>query len=198
MGQITQTTAELQVVLDQQDVGNSSTTVGWDDLVSSLIGRRLASTSGKVDYNYGENSVTFAPGGNITNDNDCVVWNLQKPHKTKTNSVLKMHFHYWQPDDTDREFTLRYRIQSNDTAKTTAWTEVIVSTNANNTFTYTSGTLNQICTLADVDWSAANLSSTVQLRMARTDSESGNLDVTFVDGHFATDQERGSRQEFVK
>ena len=196
--QLDKTGPQVQEVLDEQYDGDQAVNVGWDDLATSLIGRRLTSTVGTVDYDWNENAIAFSPNGDITNNNDCVVWNLQKPHGVKTDSTLNMHFHWEQPDTTDREFTLRYRIQDNSAAKTTAWTEVVVSTNTNNVFTYTSGTLNQICRLVSIDWSSVNISSTVQLRMTRTDSEAGAVLVTFVDGHVARDQERGSRQEYVK
>lgn len=198
MAILTQTGAEVQSVMDQQYDGDESVNVGWDDLANSLIGRRLASNAGTVDYNWAENSISFSANGDITDVNDCVNFNLQKPHGVKDDSTLNMHFHWEQTDSTTREFTVRYRIQSNNTAKTTAWTEVTVDTNTGNVFTYTSGTLNQITQIADIDWSAASISSTVQFRMTRTDATAGVVDVTFVDGHVATNQERGSRSEYQK
>jgi len=181
-----------------KQVNDPMDNTGFDDLTTSLIGRRLSSNAGSVDYNYADNAIDFSPNGSISSDNDCVVWNLQKPHATKAGSTLNMHFHYWQEDATDRYFTLLYRIQDNNTAKNTTWSEVVVSTNTNNVFTYTSGTLNQICKLVDIDWSNVALSSTVQLRMTRSDAVAGAVTVTFVDGHVERDQTMGSRQEFVK
>ena len=125
-------------------------------------------------------------------------WNVQKPHGAKDDSVFKLHMHWEQTDATTREFKLRYRIQENNSAKTTAWTEVTIDTNTNNVFSYTSGTLNQITRLADIDWSNVSLSSTVQFRMTRSDATAGVVDVTFVDGHVEYDQARGSAQEYVK
>ena len=171
---------------------------GWDDLTTSLIGRRLTSNLGTVDYDWVENAIQFSPNGDITNTNDCVIWNLQKPHAAKTDPTLNMHFHYEQSAAADLEFTLWYRIQGTNVAKTTAWTEVIVSTAANNVFPYTSGTLNQICRLTDVDWSASPLSSTVQFRMTRSDANAGAVNVVFVDGHVERDQTMGSIGEFDK
>lgn len=196
--QLNKTGSQIDEVLLQQYDGDQAVNAGWDDLANSLIGRRLYSNAGSVDYDYDNNAIAFSPSGDITDINDCVIWNVQKPHSVKDNSTLNMHFHYEQEDAVDREFTLRYRIQDNGRAKTTAWTDVVVSTNTNNVFTYTSGILNQICKLVDIDWSSVNISSTVQLRMTRTDSESGVVLVTFTDGHVARDQERGSREEYVK
>lgn len=198
MGQLDKTTAETNIAINEQYEGDPAVNIGWDDLANSLIGRRLTSNRGTVDYNYEENAIAFSANGDITNINDCVIWNLQKPHGARSDSTLNMHVHYEQVDANDREFTLWYRIQDNSQIKTTAWTEVIASTNSNNVFDYVSGTLNQICSLSSIDWSVANLSSTVQFRMTRSDSVSGIVLVTFTDGHVAFDQDRGSRQEFVK
>lgn len=189
---------QVNTAINEQYDGDPAINVGWDDLSTSLIGRRLFSNQGTVDYNYDENSIEFSPNGDINDNNDCVIWNLQKPHGAKADSTLNMHFHYEQTDNVDRTFNLRYRIQENGSLKTTAWQDVIVSTNINNVFPYTSGTLNQICRLADINWANVEISSTIQLRMTRTDAVAGTINVTFVDGHVAYDQDRGSRQEYIK
>ena len=170
----------------------------WDDLTNSLAGRRLASSAGSVDYNWAENCITFSGSGDITDDNDKVILNLQKPHGAKTDSVTHFHIHWEQTDATDREFTVRYRIQGNGEAKTTAWTTVVVTANAtSNAFTYTSGTMNQITRLVDIDWSTAPLSSTVQIQFTRSDAVAGTVNVVFADSHVEYNM-LGSRQEFVK
>lgn len=169
----------------------------WDDLSTSLIGRRLASNTGSVDYNWDENTITFQPNGSITNQNDRIVLNLQKPHAAKTDSVTKFHIHWEQPDATEREFTVRYRIQQNGELKNTTWTTVVVSTINNNVFPYTSGVLNQITRLVTIDWSTVPLSSTVQIQFTRTDSNAGNIELVFADSHVEYDM-FGSRQEFIK
>ena len=38
----------------------------------------------------------------------------------------------------------------------------------------------------------------VEFRLARTDTAAGDIEATFVDAHYNVDQERGSRQEYVK
>ena len=169
----------------------------WDDLANSLVGKRLASNQGTVDYNWSENSISFSANGDITDDNDKVILNLQKPHGAKTDSITNFHIHWEQEDSTDREFTVRYRIQENGQLKETAWTTVSVLTNANNAFAYTSGILNQITSLVAIDWSTAPLSSTVQIQFTRTDSVAGVVNVVFADSHVEYNM-IGSRQEFVK
>jgi hypothetical protein len=169
----------------------------WDDIVGSLIGQRLYSNAGTVDYNYEENCVVFQPGGDITDLADCLVFNYQYPHKAKDTGYLNLHFHWEQESTTNREITVWYRIQSNNNLKTEDWTEVIINTNDNNIFEYSSGTLNQISALASIDMTGAGISATVQFRMTRSDSNSGNINVTFVDAHYEIDGP-GSRQEYVK
>lgn len=195
---LNKTETETAVAIGEQYYGNPSVNVGWDDLANSLIGRRLYSNQGTVDYNYAEHTIKFSANGDIGDDNDCVIWNIQKPHAVKESSTLNMHFHYEQTNALDRTFVLQYRIQKTNEAKTTTWQEVTVSTNTNNVFPYTSGILNQICKLVDIDWGSSPLSSTVQLRLTRTDAVAGVVGLTFVDGHVARDQDRGSRQEYVK
>lgn len=192
------TGAEVNTAVNEQYDGDPAINVGWDDLANSLIGRRLTSNQGTVDYDYANNAIAFSRNGDITDLKDCVNFNLQKPHGAKDNSTLNMHMHYEQTDATTREFTLWYRIQSNSSAKVTAWTSVVVDTNTNNVFPYTSGTLNQIVKFVNIDWSAASISSTVQFRLTRSDAVAGVINGTFVDGHVAYDQDRGSREEFEK
>ncbi len=169
----------------------------WDDLVGSLVARRLESTTGKLQYNYAENSIEMQSGGSITNTADRLISNLQKPHGAKVDSEMRLHIHWEQKSSNTIEFTTQYRIQQNGKNKNTTWTTITRTSTANSVFTYTSGTLNQITLLAEIDLSGAPLSSTVQLRVARTDSTAGSIEATFIDAHIEYDM-NGSRQEYVK
>lgn len=174
--------------------GNSTT---WDDLVGSLIANKLESTAGKLSYNFDENTITFDSGGNIANNTDRLIFNYQYPHAATVDGSMHLHVHWEQPDATAREFTVQYRVQKNNAAKTTAWTTVVVNTNTNNVFAYTSGTLNQITKLTSIDMTDAGISATVQFRFARTDSVAGSIEATFVDAHIERDM-NGSRTEYTK
>ena len=169
----------------------------WDDITGSLIGKSLSSTAGQVDYNWAENSIIFNSGGDIATEADCINFNIQNPHATKVNSIIDFHIHWWQTDAVAREFTIEHRIQNNGQLKTEAWTQNIVSTQADAKFTYTSGTLNQISDLVAIDMTGASISATVQFRIARTDAVAGDVEVTFADVHVEKDT-LGSRQEYVK
>lgn len=177
------------------------TNVAWDDLVGSLIARRLESIQGSLNYNYEENSITMQSGGDISDRNDRLIFNFQKPHamsNTAPNNTMDLHIHWEQPDAAIREFTVQYRVQENGQPKTTAWTTVVVLANdTNNAFIYSTGTANQITKLVNIDLSSYALSSTVQFRLTRSDSVGGDIEATFVDAHIPYDQ-LGSRQKYVK
>ena len=188
----------FQVEADGTWVNKGDSTT-WDDLVGSLVASKLESVAGKIQYDYAENAITMNPGGSISVANDRLIFNYQYPHACVVDGEMRLHMHWEQPDDTVRQFTVAYRIQDNGAAKTTSWTTVVVDTDDENAnaFTYVSGTLNQITRLATIDMTGAGISSTVQFRLARTDSETGDILATFVDAHVERDT-HGSRQEYVK
>lgn len=170
----------------------------WDDIVGPVTGLKLSAVTGTVSFDWDENAIVFDSDGVITDADDRVIWNIQKPHKAKADSELHFHIHYEQTDEVVRTMTLQYRIQGNSDIKTTSWTTISATTQASNhQFTYVSGTLNQILKFPSIDWSAVAISSTVQFRMTRTDSETGDIVVTFVDGHVEIDSD-GSDTEWVK
>lgn len=179
----------------QMKAENSATM--WDDISSSVLGLRLYSAAGSVGYDYLENTIVFSPGGSINNVNDRIVLNLQIPHAAKVDSELRLHVHWEQPDAAVREFTVQYRLQDNGAAKTTAWTTVTGSSATNSIFPYVSGTLNQITEIVAVDLTGVGISSTVQFRLTRTDSETGDIAATFIDAHYEVDT-LGSSEEYIK
>lgn len=187
----------------------------WNDVVNSLIGRRLTSTSGRVDYNYAENTITFQNNGTAGSINDAVIWNIEYNHEMLQENYddgegftlspqVRPHIHWEQPADLPYEFTLRYRIQYNGQAKTTAWNELTLNAQTDSVFTYVSGILNQISSFKNGSGenvillnSGEALSATIQFQMWRTDSESGDVEVTFVDCHAPNDR-GGSEGEYSK
>lgn len=178
----------------------TGTSTTYEDIQTSLTGRRLASNAGAVDYNWEENTIEFSANGDISNINDCVSWSIQFPHKAKPDSLFRVHVHWEQTDATDREWTLWYRLQDIGGTKVTTWTEVVVSTAApNSVFVYPgSGTLNQITKLVDVDTTGYGMSTVMQFRLTRSDSVGGGaIGATFVDAHYEIDS-TGSWGEFQK
>lgn len=175
--------------------GNATT---WEDSPNILIGQRLESNLGTLDYDYDEAAISAAPNGDITSSADRAVLSFQISHSAKTDEALKLHVHWEQPDATERAFTYQYRVQGNGQEKTSAWStaETVTSTDGN-AFAYTSGTLNQITVLGDIPVSAMGLSAIVQIRFTRSDANTGNVLVTSVDCHYEKNS-TGSDQEYVK
>lgn len=170
----------------------------WDDLVGNLVGRRIESTAGKINYNWTENTITFQSGGSISTSADRIMSNLQYPHGAKADGCFYFHVHWEQPDDTGYVFTLQYRIQSNGQIKETDWTTLTATAGTDDIFTYPgTGTFNQITAFDAIDMSDAGISATLQYRFARTDSEIGDIEATFLDVHIEYDM-FGSREQYVK
>jgi len=183
------------------------TSTVWKDMVTDLSGRRLASQAGKVDYNYNENSITFASGGSLAATNDRVGGNMEINHEFKvgTSITFKPHIHWWQQVTTGAVlpivFSMRWRLQNNDAAKTTSWTTITADAGAggNDVFDFTSesdGLYNQISVFDDIVVTCG-VSDTIQFQMTRTDSQSGTVDAYFADIHGEVDSD-GSDQEYTK
>lgn len=170
----------------------------FEDIQSPLIGERLFSNAGTIDYNYDNLSVTMQPGGSIADRKDTITKSVQYPHKAKADGKFYLHIHWEQTSSADYTFTVEYRVQSQLSEKVVPWTQVVVSSLANNTAPYPgSGTFNQITPLVDIDMTGAGLSAVVQIKIARTDNEPGNIEATFIDLHYEIDS-IGSNAQYVK
>ena len=170
----------------------------FEDVVAPLLGKKLFAVSGKVDYDFDNLALEFAPSGVAATKADNLVFSVQKPHGAKVDSVFALHIHWLQDTAVTRTLNIQYRIQESGAAVATEWIEddiVLDTTNA--IFAYDSGTINQINQLIDIDWSGCPISSTLQVKITRTDANTGDLLATFIDGHVEFDT-IGSKEEFVK
>ena len=179
-----------------------NTDLMYDDIPGQLIGLRLFSSPGTVDFEWDENGIIFEPNGSISSQNDRILINIQYPHQAKMNGKLYPHIHWEQVSSNDVIFTMQYRIQSNGVSKETTWTTMTASAVNDSIFTYTSGTLNQITKFKNgsdyfIDMSGKSISSTLQFRLTRTDATAGNVIGTFFDLHYEIDS-YGSRLEYIK
>jgi hypothetical protein len=173
----------------------------YEDKSYPLIGKKLTANQGTVDYDWDELSVIFSPGGDMTNVNDLVGMVSEMPHQSKEDGKIYPHIHWSQTTTNNVIFELDYRIQGNNLEKTTAWTRMIANA-TDSAFTYTSGTLNQITKFKAngvdyIDMTGYGISATVQFKMTRTDSTTGNVEAMFQDFHYEID-DLGSREEFEK
>jgi hypothetical protein len=138
--------------------------------------------------------------------NDYLVANFQFNHDRKHGAPVYPHVHWFQTQDNTPNFLFQYRWQLNGTAKTTAWTNLRMLTNA---FTYVSGTLNQITYSAGITPpSGDNVSTILQVRFTRdktnastaftgSDTHTATADITSLDIHIEVDA-AGSSTEYSK
>ena len=179
----------------------------WKDMIMDLFGKRLYSTSGKVDYDYDENAIIFAPSGSITTTNDRIGGNQEINHEFKVGSTItfKPHIHWWQQVTSGavkaNVITARWRIQNNGSGKTSSWTTITCSTGAGGDDIYDftgepDGLYNQLSRFDDITVNCG-VSDTIQIQMARTDSETGDMGIYFFDLHGEVDSD-GSDEELSK
>jgi hypothetical protein len=138
--------------------------------------------------------------------NDYLIANFQLNHDRKHLAPVYPHVHWVQTQNNTPNFLFRYRWQLNNTARTTAWSNLIMKTNA---FSYVSGSLNQITHgLSITPPIGDNVSTILQVQFTRdktnasgaftgSDTHTATADVTSLDIHIEVDTV-GSRQEFVK
>ena len=180
----------------------------YEDKATPLLGKRLSTSTGKVDYNWAEGNVKFQPDGNFANTSDYVLMVSEEPHKGLLNGKIYPHIHWEQTTTNANVWSLNYRIQNNGSAKDEIWKEMTATSgelanDCDNVYDYVSGTLNQISRFKDssnnpfIDLSGLDISVTIQFRVTRTDSISGDIYATFFDFHYEIDA-LGSRDEFVK
>ncbi len=179
----------------------------WRDMVGDLFGKRLNSTSGRVDYDFDDNAIKFQSNGSLSSSADRVGANLQINHQFRvgTDIVFKPHIHWFQAVSsgavTPFVLSMRYRLQRNNAEKTTTWTTVTcdVGSGGDDIFDFTGevdGIYNQLSRFPDIVVTCA-ISDTLQFQVTRTDGESGDMFVYFMDLHGIIDS-LGSEDEVAK
>ena len=170
----------------------------WEDMTTSLAGKKLEDNTGKVDYRWDENAIKFQSGGSISVSKDRVIWNYQKLHGIKCDSEMHMHAHFRQPSNKKFVFTMQHRIQYNGAVTTTAWTTTTCNTTDDCVWDYPgSGNFNNIIVFPAIDMSGMEMSDILEFRLARTDVQTGDLWVKYIDAHCEFDT-FGSRTEWSK
>lgn len=182
-------------------VFNGSATV-FDD--ESGSGINLQRTGVGISNNLQEATVEYLGSANL---DDYISTSMQMKHKWKLGTKIKPHIHWQQNQAIVPNWLIQYRWQSNGEIKNTSWTSVKCT---NNTFTYTSGILNQISEIIDgiTPPENASLSDIIQFRVLRdsgndsglftgVDIYSGVASLMSFDFHMEIDTV-GSRQEYIK
>ena len=171
----------------------------FDDITGSIAGLKMLSNTGSVDFDWENNEWLFDNNGDIASQADRLIWNVQKFHKVKEDSLLHYHLHYKQVDSVIRSFKIQYRIQPNGGTYVETWTDLDTTTEAANlVFVYPgTGSFNQIVKFPFIDWSSVGISSTVNFRVTRTDADNSTVAASFIDGHVEIDSD-GSNTEWSK
>ena len=177
----------------------------WRDELQPLTGSRLESPGSDITLNLAEGAVTFK--ATATYATDYLTTSLQINHDWQLGSVICPHLHWWQVSSSVPNWLLGYRWQKQGSAKTTAWTNLAISSHI---FSYSSGTLNQISEWPDITPPSGygEVSDIVQFRVYRdttnastlfggADSEAANVDAVNFDIHIEVDT-LGSREEYSK
>lgn len=173
----------------------------FDDLIGDISS--LQTTGSGVSLNGTEQTMEFTTGANLS---DYAWINAQVSHKWKAGSDVFPHIHFEQTSNAVPNFLIRYRWQKEGGTKTTAWTDYKCNTLS---FTYVSGTLNQIAYGAAVTPPAGySVSDIIQYRIFRdnsnasgvftgADTYSGVASITSTDIHYEIDTV-GSRSAYTK
>lgn len=190
MGQVDKSTAEVQLVLNQQLDGDEAITIGWDDLRAPATTIRQGAST-KPDFDTTNIGLLF-PQNNAA---EVAYSILQFPHGYDEGSNIRPHIHYIQNGATDPVFKIAYRWydvhEDGDVAFTTLTQDGVSQVVADG--------FHVIATFPEIDGTGKKLSSIFDVKIWRDDNVvSGDVLMKEFDIHYQTDQERGSRQEFIK
>lgn len=175
----------------------------WDDLRFPLIGNRLDSASGRIDYNYIECTVDFDINARYPEEPICFV--AQMPHSKKIGTVIRPHIHWVQEQNQVPNWLFSYRVYNNGDPVPT-FTNVAYSQSL---FPYTSGSIMQLTLFPDIILpSPENVSAGCDMILYRDSANASGLfsgldpytiiaKAKEVDIHFEIDS-LGSSQEFTK
>lgn len=182
-------------------VFNGDATVFDDENGSSL---QLKTQGAGVSVNATENTLDYTTGTTL---NEYSFDNYQFKHARKLGTDIDIHIHWRQKEANVPNFLIKYRWQINGTGFVTAWTNLVVNTEA---FTYdSSGDFTQICGGNLVGAPVGDgISGILQIQVYRDAANASGLfagadpytqtaNILFVDVHFEKDM-NGSRLRYVK
>jgi len=178
---------------------------GFEDLRFPLIGRRMSTAAGHLDYNYAELGVDYDDSSRLHNA-DALDFVCQLEHSYKFESTIYPHLHWAQSHANIPNWLIGYRVYENGAAIPGTWdyakgTEVAA---------YSSGTILQITNFTPITMSGIDsLSAIIDFKLYRDTSNtstlfaggdplSGDALAKEFDVHFQKDTPCGSAQEYVK
>jgi hypothetical protein len=174
----------------------------WRDELGDAVSLRQQGTG--LSTNVTESTADFSAASDL---NDYLFKNLQLNHDRDQTSIISPHIHFFQTQNRIPNFLIEYRWQINGGVKVTPWTRVRCNVPA---FTYTAGTIHQICDLASdiTPPSGSIISDIVQFKIYRdnanasglfsgVDTYTGAASVLSFDVHIQINS-LGSHTEYVK
>lgn len=165
-------------------------TIVWNDLRFPATQTKIGSNL-KPDFDFTNLGLLFPQ-----NDATEIAYVIgQMPHSMKIGSNLKPHIHFIQTSASQPVFKLDYRWYKNgDTPP--SFTTLTCDSFA---FTYTSGSILQICSFPEIDGSSIDtVSSIIDVKIYRDDNiVTGDVLVKEFDIHYQINS-LGSKQEFIK
>jgi len=154
-------------------------TAMWDDLFGYLVGRKLDTGSGRIDYNYFNGAVDF--GNNARYPNEPVVIRHQLSHKwlIGAGAVARPHLHWKQQHASNiPNWLFGYlKVKNNGTSGIeTDYSNFTLSKISSHLFSYSSGVLDQYSLFPEIDISDLGLSDFLITVLWR---DTGNVSTLF-------------------
>ena len=113
--------------------------IAWDDHRAPLVGKRIAVSAGRVDYNYTELTVDFSATARYPNEPVGLVF--QQGHNKLLGSAVYPHLHWIQEEDHIPNWLMAFRWYKNGQLVPSTWT---LAKYTDHEYTYASGALAQI------------------------------------------------------
>lgn len=169
-----------------------------EDVLGALFGKSLFSTSGKVDFDWDELAGVFQSGGAVDTLADMFPFVAQYPHGALVDGKFELHAHWKQYNTDARQITIKHRVVSNLRVWNDTWVTTVVDLTSDNALgAYPGGDFAQITPLLEVDMIGESISAMIDFKIWRTDTNTGDMLVKFVDGHVEKDA-MGSRERYIK
>ena len=117
-----------------------------DDMIQPLMGKKLDTSAGKLDYDWQQKAIKVADSTSISNDTHKIHYSFQIPHKAVLDAFAHFHVHWIQSSSDVPNLWMRYRFWKNG-GEAGSWTEQALDLQAK---TYSSGTIINVAYNFDV------------------------------------------------
>lgn len=181
----------------------------WDDMRFPLIARNIDVSSGRVNYDYFNQTVKFQ--SNARYPNEPVSIPGQMWHRWQEGSEILPHIHWLQQGTDIPNWVLGHRVSPNGelTSIETDFSSYTFTIPDSHVYTYASGILRQISTFPAIDMTGQVISCLVDTVLFRdtnntlglyTGTDPSGLDehIRDFDMHVLGDSSNGSTLEFIK